>query len=124
MPHRLAEVLPPDAHLYLEGDMACVIRSEFIECDVTPLLGSVLKRSRNQYLRLTRHLLRVGLVSIPPAGSAFERCGSFLVRKLGKDTSRLIIDNDAPIIASKCSRSCTFARERHASASGWSCRMV
>ena len=58
-----------------------------------PCWDQVLKRSRKQFLRLMRHLLRIGLVSIAPVDSAFERCRLFfLARKPCKGTSPLIIE--------------------------------
>ncbi|CAK0901265.1 unnamed protein product [Prorocentrum cordatum] len=51
---------------------------------ITPYWGPVLSRSRRKFLRLMRALLRVGLVTLLPAGSSREQVGMFFVKKMGK----------------------------------------
>ncbi|CAK0907840.1 unnamed protein product [Prorocentrum cordatum] len=87
----LTEVVGPDASQYLEQKYERMLRpsSDFLErqeslSPINPYWDPVLARSRRKFLRLMRALLRVGLVTLLPAGSSPEQVGMFFVKKTGK----------------------------------------
>ena len=89
------DVVPSSAAHYLEN-MEHMLRSrEESDCvgpAPPPFWDPALARSRKKLLSLYRHLIRIGIVLVAAPGSAKAQLGIFLVKILGKDQDRLIID--------------------------------
>ena len=78
------EVMPADLHHYLENSMERMTRSanESEGCNlVQPHWDPRFRAHRPAYLRLMKHLMRVGLVIAVETVSAHEQVGMFLSRR-------------------------------------------
>ncbi|CAK0813206.1 unnamed protein product [Prorocentrum cordatum] len=82
------EVVGPEASQFSEQNYERMLRTstDFLERQeslpsITPYWDPVLSRSRREFLRPVRALLRIGLVTLLPAGSAQEHVGMFFVKK-------------------------------------------
>ncbi|CAK0882805.1 unnamed protein product, partial [Prorocentrum cordatum] len=94
------EVVGPEASQFLEQNYELMLRTstDFLERQeslpsITPYWDPVLSRSRRKFLRLMRALLRVGLVTLLPAGSAQEHVGMFFVKKGSGICHYIYVDN-------------------------------
>ena len=86
----------PAAH-YLDGVGAGrMLRAEdeISSCmrDLIPHWDPTLKKDRRKRMRFYKHLIKIGMVIIAPAGSALQQLGIFFVKKAGETQIRLIID--------------------------------